>query len=712
MDMKMKLITFFAAVALASSQLFAQDLCAPVGWATQNGGTTGGGNATPTVVTTYAALKTALTSTTIKVVHIQGTITFPTAGRINVQDVNGKTVIGLPGSKLVSVDMTADGSGILYVKRSTNLIFRNVYFEGPGAYDNDGNDNMTLEECTNVWVDHCEFHDGMDGNLDIKTASDYISVTWTTFSYEKPPKAGGSGGAPDHRYSNLFGSSDGATGDRGKLRITMQYCWWGAGCRERMPRVRFGKVHMVNNYFSSSVANQGIRAGFEADILAEGNNFISGYAKPIDEFEGDYTAILSRNNTGAADLKKGTAFTPPYSIAIAASTSIITPITTCAGAKLPSPTSCSSCGDGNTNKVPTVSITSPANNATFTAPASIVINANAADSDGTISKVEFFNGSTLLGTDANSGYTHTWSNVAAGTYTIKAVATDNKGATATATITVVVNAVNGNKVPTVSITSPANNASFTAPASIVINANAADSDGSISKVEFFNGTTLLNSDANSAYSYTWANVEAGTYTINAIATDNQGATATATITVVVTGSNTGMPATLTKKGSGSATQTFPLGTALAGFSYAWTEANTVTITGMPKGVVADINTSSKTVTFSGTPTETGVFGFTVTTVGGDPEASKTGTITVTTVTGVEDEAVVENVSVYPNPSNSSFMVNAKGEFEYVVSSISGAELESGIGTNQTSIGDNLKSGLYVLKIKQGNNIKLIKVSKF
>jgi len=617
--MKIRLFTLLTAALLSSSQLFAQDLCTPVGWATQNGGTTGGGNATPTVVTTYAALKTALTSATVKVVHIQGTITFPMAGRINIQDVSGKTIFGLPGSKMISVDMTADGSGIFYVKRSTNLIFRNLYFEGPGAYDNDGNDNMTIDNCQNVWVDHCEFHDGMDGNLDIKTESDFISVTWCTFSYEKAPKAGGSGGAPDHRYSNLFGSSDGATGDRGKLRITMQYCWWGQGCRERMPRVRFGKVHMVNNYFSSSVANQGIRAGFEADILAEGNFFIPGYAKPIDEFEGNYTGILARNNTGVANLTKKTTFTPPYSIAIGASTGIVTPITKCAGAKLPSPTGCSSCGNGNTNT---------------------------------------------------------------------------------------------NKVPTVSITSPANNATFTAPASIVINANAVDSDGSISKVEFFNGTTLLNSDASSAYSYTWANVAAGTYTIRAVATDNQGATATATITVVVSGGNSGVAATLTKRGAGSATQTFPLGTALAGFSYAWTDANTVTVTGMPKGVVSDINTSSKTVTFSGTPTETGVFSFTVTTVGGRPEDSKTGTITVTTITGVEAETFVENVSVYPNPFSSDCMVNAKGEFEYVVSSISGAELESGIGTNTISIGNDLKSGLYVLKIKQGNSIKVVKVSKY
>lgn len=90
------------------------------------------------------------------------------------------------------------------------------------------------------------------------------------------------------------------------------------------------------------------------------------------------------------------------------------------------------------NKLPTVSITSPANGSTFTAPASITINANAADSDGTIAKVEFYNGSTKIGEDASAPYSFTWTNVAAGTYSVKAVATDNRGGQATTQITVAV----------------------------------------------------------------------------------------------------------------------------------------------------------------------------------------------------------------------------------------------------------------------------------
>jgi len=224
------LLSMACSVVLCLNSLFAQSQCTVSGWASQNGGVTGGGNATPTVVSTYSELKAAITSASVKVVHISGSISVPSAGRISFQDQSGKTIFGLPGSKLVSTDLTKDGSGILYMKRCTNIIFRNVTLEGPGAYDTDGWDNMTIDASTNVWVDHCEFQDGMDGNLDIKNAADYISVTWCKFIYKKAPIPGGPGGADDHRFSDLFGSSDGATGDRGHLRVTMQHCWWAQGC--------------------------------------------------------------------------------------------------------------------------------------------------------------------------------------------------------------------------------------------------------------------------------------------------------------------------------------------------------------------------------------------------------------------------------------------------------------------------------------------------
>ena len=430
--------TWFAVcIIFFAGSICGQDLCQPVGWATLNGGVTGGGSATPITVSTYNELKTALTSSSQKVVYVSGTIIFPSAGRITIQDQSGKSIIGLPGSKLISEDQTKSGSGIFYMKRCTNFIMRNLVFEGPGAYDVDGYDNLCIDNCQNFWVDHCEFHDGVDGNFDIKNMSDYISVTWCTFSYEKPPRAGGSGGSNDHRYSNLIGSSDGASGDEGKLNVTFYFCWWGEGCRERMPRLRFGKLHMVNTLFSSSVSNHCIRAGYKANIYAEGNYF-DNQRLPIDEFDNNYTGIKAVNNVGQANMTKGTPFTPSYTIPVLAAEDIVTPIKTCAGAKLPDPTGCSSCG-GPVNRSPTVNITAPSENASFDAPAMITISANAHDPDGSVSRVDFFEGTTLLGSDNSAPFSFAWSNISAGTYTLTARATDNNGATAVSSpVTIIV----------------------------------------------------------------------------------------------------------------------------------------------------------------------------------------------------------------------------------------------------------------------------------
>ncbi|TYZ14561.1 carbohydrate-binding protein [Hymenobacter lutimineralis] len=326
-----------------------------------------------------------------------------------------------------------------------------------------------------------------------------------------------------------------------------------------------------------------------------------------------------------------------------------------------------------TNTPPTVSLTSPAAGASFTAPASITINANAADANGTVSSVAFYNGTTLLGTDTSSPYSYSWTGVAAGTYSLTAKATDNQGAVTTSgavSVTVTgttpvaqaipgkieaeaytaqqgiqtetttdagggtnvawyetsdwldyyvsvassgtyklelrVASANGgatlqlrtsagtvlgsvnvgntggwqnwqtlstnvslpagpqtlrlyasastgtnvnwltfstvtttNTPPTVSLTSPSSGASFTAPASITITANAADANGTVNKVEFFQGATKLGEDLTAPYSFSWSGVAAGTYSITARATDNAGAVTTSSAVSVTVTSGTG-----------------------------------------------------------------------------------------------------------------------------------------------------------------------------
>ena len=184
------------------------------------------------------------------------------------------------------------------------------------------------------------------------------------------------------------------------------------------------------------------------------------------------------------------------------------------------------------NQPPVVSLAT--NGTAFTAPAGVMLTASASDPENQLARVEFYTGTTLLGTDTAAPFTFTWSNVAAGTYSLRAVAYDTAGASgSSATAAITVSAAT-NTPPTVTLTAPTNGASYVAPASIALTASAADSNGSVARVEFYAGTTLLNSDTTAPYAFTVSNVTAGTYAIRAVAYDNAGAsTASATATITV-----------------------------------------------------------------------------------------------------------------------------------------------------------------------------------
>lgn len=275
---------------------------------------------------------------------------------------------------------------------------------------------------------------------------------------------------------------------------------------------------------------------------------------------------------------------------------------------------------------PTVAITSPADAASFTAPASIAITATATDAAG-ISSVGFYHADTLLGTVTTAPYNFTWVNAAAGSYSLTAKATNINGiSTVSLPVAITVNKPNtdgycgtafngdyeykattaGDKVtftfhplapiagcayaliyirqgsqggyggygmaaagsdfvytatiangtavsfyftynvpaggernsganphgyvagtnctgiadepPTISITSPANNASFTEPATINIQADATDAFSTINSVVFYSGADSLGKSTAPPYQYNWSNVPAGNYTIGARAT--------------------------------------------------------------------------------------------------------------------------------------------------------------------------------------------------
>jgi len=191
----------------------------------------------------------------------------------------------------------------------------------------------------------------------------------------------------------------------------------------------------------------------------------------------------------------------------------------------------------NSNTPPSVTLKAPENNATYLAPAAhIRFFAVAADKDGTISKVEFYNGTTLLHTETLFPYGFTWRNVQLGNYTLTAKAYDNSGNVTTSAPVHI--SVVPNKPPVVSITKPVNNRSFAAPGYIHLEAAASDTDGRVTNVKFYNGSTLLRTEYEYPYTYHWENVPVGTYTITAVATDNWGAhTTSAPVTIIVTSAN-------------------------------------------------------------------------------------------------------------------------------------------------------------------------------
>ena len=184
---------------------------------------------------------------------------------------------------------------------------------------------------------------------------------------------------------------------------------------------------------------------------------------------------------------------------------------------------------------PSVSLTQPANSATFPAGAILTLLATAGDPQGTVTQVEFFQGGTnLLGVATNAPYSAVWSNVASGSYVLTAQATDSRGLGSTSAV---VDIVVTNPLPpalAVSIVSPAALSSFCQGNDVLLNALVTNAVGS-AQVEFFIGgaTPLGTVGGSSPYTFTWTAPVAGTYSLTALATDGHGSTAASTAVEVV-----------------------------------------------------------------------------------------------------------------------------------------------------------------------------------
>ena len=227
-------------------------------------------------------------------------------------------------------------AGIFYISECENFIMRNIQFVGPGPIDVGGDDLVSIiNGSKHIWIDHCDFTDGIDGNLDITVKSDFITVSWCTFSYTAR--------AYDHMNSNLIGGSDSASAQgANNLNVTWACNIWGNGCNQRMPMARFGTIHIINNYYNCPGNSAGINARKDSEMLIENNYFEVGVKKIFSEndakaynFSGNvFNESFTASNSGNVTI--------PYRYALYAALDVpetLTDKNTGAGATLNSPLS-------------------------------------------------------------------------------------------------------------------------------------------------------------------------------------------------------------------------------------------------------------------------------------------------------------------------------------------------------------------------------------
>ncbi|MGW0803902.1 RICIN domain-containing protein [Nonomuraea sp. NPDC002799] len=275
-----------------------------VGWATQGGGTSGGGSASAVTVTSASALTSALSSSSASVIRVSGTISC--SGMLRV--ASNKTVLGNSGA-------TIAGCGF-NIAEASNVIVRNLSFR-------DWNDDaINVQYSTRVWIDHNTFSNGYDGAVDVKRASDYVTISWNKVT--------------NHDKSMLLGHDDGNGGeDRGHLRVTYHHNWFD-GSNQRHPRVRFGNpVHVYNNFYGS-IGSYGVASTEGAGVLVEGNYF-ENTDDPYHLGEGDSGpgTLVARNNhfvNSGSGQASGSVGSIPYSYSLDTASGVKSIVTAGAGA--------------------------------------------------------------------------------------------------------------------------------------------------------------------------------------------------------------------------------------------------------------------------------------------------------------------------------------------------------------------------------------------
>jgi pectate lyase len=210
--------------------------------------------------------------TTPYIIQVLGTIDITGLSKLGV--TSNKTIKGIgPNPTIIG--------NIRFLSGSSNIIIEGLNITNPNNHDQ--GDGITVKDnITNLFITKCNIYDCADGAIDITNESDYVTVSWCKFYYVS---------LSSHRYVNLIGADDAAYGDRGKLHVTSHHNWWGDKCDQRMPRVRFGQVHVYNNYYSCADSSYCGGAALESQLLFE-NNYFDNTPFPYYIFDYSYPEII------------------------------------------------------------------------------------------------------------------------------------------------------------------------------------------------------------------------------------------------------------------------------------------------------------------------------------------------------------------------------------------------------------------------------------
>ncbi|MBK1834732.1 pectate lyase family protein [Roseibacillus ishigakijimensis] len=231
-------------LALAGGPLWAE--LQADGFAALGKGTSGGGEARPVRVADEASFLAAVKGHEKKVIHVAGPI------------VLSKSVSIGSHTTLSGVAADAGFSGGAFKIQGENVIVQGLSF-GPAK-----GDLMEISGARRVFVTQCDFRDSSDELCSIVRGADLVTISWCRFFFENPDS---------HSFAHLIGNSDKATGDRGKLRVTLHHNWYTTGVRGRQPRVRFGQVHLYNNLYDFADTGYAIGTGKECQVRVEATHF-------------------------------------------------------------------------------------------------------------------------------------------------------------------------------------------------------------------------------------------------------------------------------------------------------------------------------------------------------------------------------------------------------------------------------------------------------